>query len=347
MVTSQLKCLHRISLYLSTPQWRNMNAFVTLTTGQKMPMVGLGTWKSAPGQVKQAVLTALDCGYRHIDCAAAYQNEQEVGEALALRVGPGKALRRDQVFVTSKLWNTKHDPSEVEEACTTTLAHLRLSYVDLYLMHWPMAFQPGKELLPRRQDGSVCYSDTHYTDTWAAMEDLVDQGLVKAIGLSNFNARQMDDIIRMARHKPVVNQVECHPYLSQADLLAHCRSAAVCLTAYSPLGSGDRPWASAEEPCLLQDPRVGEISRQYHKTPAQIILRWHIQRDIVCIPKSVTPSRIHQNLQLFDFALSEEHMKLMDALNRSQRFIAPSVKKDGKTLWRDAEHPHFPFNDPY
>ncbi|XP_061527696.1 aldo-keto reductase family 1 member A1-A isoform X2 [Phycodurus eques] len=324
-----------------------MSAFMILTTGQKMPTVGLGTWKSAPGQVKQAVLTALDCGYRHIDCAAAYCNEQEVGEALALRVGPGKALCRDEVFVTSKLWNTKHEPSDVEEACRTTLAHLGLSYVDLYLMHWPMAFQPGKELMPRREDGSVCYSDRHYTDTWGAMEDLVDRGLVKAIGLSNFNTRQMDDIIRMARHKPVVNQVECHPYLSQADLLAHCQSAAVCLTAYSPLGSGDRPWASAEEPCLLQDPQLGEIAQRLHKTPAQIILRWHIQRGVVCIPKSVTTSRIHQNLQVFDFSLSEEDMKLIAALNRSQRFIAPTVERDGKRLWRDAEHPYFPFNDPY
>ncbi|XP_077378109.1 aldo-keto reductase family 1 member A1-A isoform X1 [Festucalex cinctus] len=332
-----------------------MSTFMTLTTGQKMPTVGLGTWKSTPGQVKQAVLTALDCGYRHIDCAAAYGNEQEVGEALALRVGPGKALRREQVFVTSKLWNTKHDPSDVEEACRTTLAHLGLTYVDLYLMHWPMAFQPGKELMPRREDGSLCYSDTHYTDTWAAMEELVDRGLVKAIGLSNFNARQMNDIIVMARHRPVVNQVECHPYLSQADLLAHCqlcsymclRSVAVCLTAYSPLGSGDRPWASTEEPCLLQDPRLGELSQRHRKTPAQIILRWHIQRGVVCIPKSVTPSRIHQNLHVFDFCLSEDDMKLMDALNRSQRFIAPTVERGGRRLWRDAEHPHFPFNDPY
>ncbi|XP_054629105.1 aldo-keto reductase family 1 member A1-A isoform X3 [Dunckerocampus dactyliophorus] len=210
-----------------------MSAFVTLTTGQRMPMVGLGTWKSAPGQ----------------------------------------ALRREQVFLTSKLWNTKHDPSDVEEACKTSLDHLGVSYLDLYLMHWPMAFQPGKELMPRREDGSVCYSDTHYKDTWAAMESLVDYGLVKAIGLSNFNARQTDDIIRMSRHKPVVNQVECHPYLSQVDLLAHCRSVAVCLTAYSPLGSGDRPWATTEEPCLLQDHRLVEISKRYHKTPAQVILR--------------------------------------------------------------------------
>ncbi|KAM9857979.1 aldo-keto reductase family 1 member A1-A [Aulostomus maculatus] len=324
-----------------------MSSFVTLASGQRMPSVGLGTWKSAPGQVKQAVLVALDCGYRHIDCAAAYSNEQEVGEALAVRVGPNKALRRDEVFVTSKLWNTKHQPEDVEEACRTTLTHLGLSYLDLYLMHWPMAFQRGTELMPRREDGSVCYSHTHYRDTWAAMEKLVDKGLVKAIGLSNFNARQTDDIISMARHKPVVNQVERHPYLSQAELLAHCRSVAVCVTAYSPLGSGDRPWASAEEPCLLDDPQLGAIAQRYHKTPAQVVLRWHVQRGVVCIPKSVTPSRIQQNLQLFDFSLSEDDMKLLESLNRNERFIVPAVERDGKRVWRDAEHPHFPFHDPY
>ncbi|KAM9744093.1 aldo-keto reductase family 1 member A1-A [Menidia menidia] len=324
-----------------------MSAFVTLSSGQRMPLIGLGTWKSAPGQVKQAVLAALDCGYRHIDCAAAYGNEREVGEALAVWVGPGKALRREEVFVTSKLWNTKHDPGDVEEACRTSLAHLGLSYLDLYLMHWPMAFQRGTELMPKREDGSICYSNTHYRDTWMAMESLVDKGLVKAIGLSNFNARQTDDIISIARHKPVVNQVECHPYLSQTEILSHCRSAAVCVTAYSPLGSGDRPWATSDEPRLLEDPRLGAIAQRYQKSPAQVILRWHVQRGVVSIPKSVTPSRIQQNLEVFDFSLSPEDIDLIESFNRNTRFIVPAVERDGKRVWRDAEHPHFPFNDPY
>lgn len=324
-----------------------MSAFITLSTGQRMPAVGLGTWKSAPGQVKQAVLAALDCGYRHIDCAAAYGNEQEVGEALALRVGAGKTLRREEVFVTSKLWNTNHDPEDVEEACRSSLKHLGLSYLDLYLMHWPMAFQRGKELMPRREDGSICYSDTHYRDTWVAMESLVDKGLVRAIGLSNFNARQTDDIISLAKHRPVLNQVESHPYLSQTHLLSYCQSMSVCVTAYSPLGSGDRPWASADDPSLLQDPRLGAIAQRYQKTPAQIILRWHVQRGVACIPKSVTPSRIQQNLQVFDFSLSSDDMKLISSFNRNERFIVPTVERDGKRVWRDAEHPHFPFHDPY
>ncbi|KAF0033799.1 hypothetical protein F2P81_013865 [Scophthalmus maximus] len=179
------------------------------------------------------------------------------------------------------------------------------------------------------------------------MEGLLDKGLVKAIGLSNFNARQTDDIIGMARHKPVVNQVECHPYLSQAALLSHCRSVAVCVTAYSPLGSGDRPWASPDEPSLLEDPRLGAIAQRYHKTPAQVVLRWHVQRGVVCIPKSVTPARIQQNLEVFDFSLTEHDMKLIDSFNRSERFIVPSVERDGKKVWRDAGHLHFPFHDSY
>ncbi|KAG7280910.1 hypothetical protein CRUP_009197 [Coryphaenoides rupestris] len=324
-----------------------MDAFVTLSSGQRMPAVGLGTWKSAPGQVKQAVLAALDCGYRHLDCAAAYGNELEVGGALALRVGPGKELNREEVFVTSKLWNTKHHPEDVEEACRTSLAHLGLSYLDLYLIHWPMAFQRGNELMPRRGDGSVCYSDTHYRDTWLAMERLVDKGLVRAIGLSNFNARQMDDITSTARHKPAVNQVECHPYLSQANLLSHCRTAGVCMTAYSPLGSGDRPWASADKPQLLEDPRLGAIAEKYCKTPAQVVLRWHVQRGVACVPKSVTPARIQQNVQVSDFCLSEEDMQRMASLDRNERLIVPAVERDGQRVWRDAEHPHFPFHDAY
>ncbi|CDQ66389.1 aldo-keto reductase family 1 member A1-A [Oncorhynchus tshawytscha] len=324
-----------------------MSSCVTLSSGHKIPLVGLGTWKSAPGQVKQAVLTALDCGYRHIDCAAAYSNEQEVGEALALRLGPGKALRREAVFLTSKLWNTQHHPDDVETACRKSLIHLGLNYLDLYLMHWPMAFQRGTELMPKRADGSVCYDDIHYQETWVAMESLVDKGLVRAIGLSNFNARQTDDIISIAKHKPVVNQVECHPYLSQAELLSHCRSVGVCVTAYSPLGSGDRPWASPDEPCLLQDPGLGAIALRHSMTPAQVILRWQVQRGVVCIPKSVTPSRIQQNIQVFDFSLSDEDMKQMESFSRNERYIVPSVERDGKRVWRDAEHPHFPFNEPY
>lgn len=320
---------------------------VLLSTGQHMPLVGLGTWKSAPGQVKQAVLAALDCGYRHIDCAAAYGNEYEVGEALSERVGPGKPLRREDVFVTSKLWNTKHHPDDVEDACRKSLSDLDLGYLDLYLMHWPMAFERGVELMPKRPDGTIRYANTHYRDTWIAMEKLVDQGLVKAIGLSNFNARQVDDILSFAQHKPVVNQVECHPYLIQLQLLDHCKSRGVAVTAYSPLGSPDRPWAAPGETTLLDDPKLVAMATRYNKTPAQIIIRWQVQRGVICVPKSVTASRIKQNLEVFDFTLTEEDMGQIESFNRNERLIIPTIEKDGKRIWRDAIHRHFPFHDAY
>ncbi|CAM4539918.1 unnamed protein product [Leuciscus chuanchicus] len=324
-----------------------MTETITLSTGQQMPSVGLGTWKSAPGQVKQAVLAALDCGYRHIDCAAAYGNEREVGEALTELLGPGKSLRREDIFVTSKLWNTKHHPDDVEEACKRSLSDLRLCYLDLYLMHWPMAFERGDELMPKHPDGTIRYDDTHYRDTWAAMEKLVDQGLVKAIGLSNFNARQIDDILNVAKHKPVVNQVECHPYLVQTKLVSHCWSRGLTVTAYSPLGSPDRPWVTPGQARLLDDPRVVGMAKHYNKSPAQVINRWHIQRGVVCIPKSVTPSRIKQNIEVFDFKLSDEDMRLIESFNRNERLIVPTIMKDGQKVWRDAGQPHFPFSDPY
>ncbi|RXM93228.1 Alcohol dehydrogenase [NADP(+)] A, partial [Acipenser ruthenus] len=273
-----------------------------------------------------AVLSALDSGYRHIDCAAAYGNEQEVGEALRERVGPGKPIKREHVFVTSKLWNTKHHPDDVEPACRKSLADLGLPFLDLYLMHWPMAFEQGEVTMPRNADGTLRYADTDYRDTWRAMEKLMDQGLVRAIGLSNFNARQTNDILGISKHKPVVNQVECHPHLTQKELLTHCRARGIMLTAYSPLGSPDRPWASPEEPRLLDDPQIVALARRYGKTPAQVIIRWQVQRGVVCIPKSTTPSRIKENIQVFDFTLSEEDVKLIESFNRNERLIVPTIE---------------------
>lgn len=249
--------------------------------------------------------------------------------------------------MTSKLWNTKHHPDDVEIACRRTLSDLGLSYVDLYLIHWPMAFERGVELMPRRPDGTIRYGDTHYRDTWVAMEKLVDQGLVKAIGLSNFNARQVDDILSIAKQQPAVNQVECHPYLIQSELLAHCKSRGLAVTAYSPLGSPDRPWAAPGEPLLLEDPRILAIAKHHNKTAAQVVIRWQVQRGVVCIPKSVTPSRIKQNLEVFDFELSEKDIQQIDSFNRNERLIIPTIEKDGVRVWRDAIHPHFPFHDPY
>uniref|UniRef100_H3CZP2 alcohol dehydrogenase (NADP(+)) n=1 Tax=Tetraodon nigroviridis TaxID=99883 RepID=H3CZP2_TETNG len=322
-----------------------MNAFAVLSTGRKIPLLGLGTWKSDPGKVKQAVIWALQAGYRHIDCAAIYDNEAEIGEALQETVGPGKAIRREDVFITSKLWNTKHHPEDVE-ALLNTLKDLRLEYLDLYI-HWPYAFRQGDVPFPKKEDGSLLYDNIDYKLTWAAMEKLVEKGLVRSIGLSNFNSCQIDDILSVASIKPTVLQVESHPYLAQVELLGHCRDRGLVMTAYSPLGSPDRAWKHPDEPVVLQEPVVLGLAEKYKKSPAQIVLRWQIQRGVVTIPKSVTESRIMENIQVFDFILEEEEMKTITSLNRGWRYILPTIKVDGQSVPRDAGHPYYPFNEPF
>uniref|UniRef100_A0A672YQY2 alcohol dehydrogenase (NADP(+)) n=1 Tax=Sphaeramia orbicularis TaxID=375764 RepID=A0A672YQY2_9TELE len=326
---------------------KDMNYFAVLNTGRKMPLLGLGTWKSQPGQVKQAVLWAFQSGYRHIDCAAVYGNEAEIGDALEETLGHDKILRREDVFITSKLWNSRHHPEDVEPTLLKTLRDLKVDYLDLYLIHWPYAFRRGDVNFPRKEDGTILYDDTHYKETWGAMEKLVGKGLVRAIGLSNFNSQQIDDILSVATIKPAVLQVESHPYLSQEDLLGHCRDRGLVLTAYSPLGSPDRAWKQPDEPVVLDEPVIAALAQKYNKSPAQIILRWQTQRGVVTIPKSVTESRIQENIQVFDFTLEAEEMQTISALNKGWRYIVPMIEVDGQRVPRDAGHPLYPFNLPY
>jgi len=311
------------------------NSVVKLNNGLSMPILGLGTWKSEAGKVETAVEHALRAGYRHLDCAAIYGNEVQVGAGIV-----ASGVSREDVFVTGKLWNTKHHPEDVETACRKTLSDLGLSYLDLYLIHWPVAFAKGDNPIPVDDNGNVVFDITvSPTETYLVMEKLVGLGLVKSIGVSNFNSKQIGDIMDKCSIKPVTNQVECHPFLNQSKLINFCREREIILTAYSPLGSPDSPWADPDAPKLLEDPKLKKIGEKYNKSIAQVLIRWQVQRGVIVIPKSVSPSRIDENADVFDFTLTNEEMESVDSLDCNGRSLKPTM--NGKPMFDT--HPHYPF----
>nr|XP_058933737.1 LOW QUALITY PROTEIN: aldo-keto reductase family 1 member A1-like [Kogia breviceps] len=314
---------------------------ILLHTGQKMSLIGLGTWKRKPGQVKAVIKYALSIGYHHIDCAstATNGNETEIGEALKEDGGPGKLVPQGEPFVTSKLWNMNHHPEDVEPALRKTLADLQLEYWDLNLMHWPYAFERVVNPFPKNADGTIRYDSTHYKETWKALEAPVAKGPVRALGLCNLSSRQINHVLGVASVHHAVLQVECYPSLAQNELVAHCQARSLEVTAYSPLGSSERAWRDPDEPVLLEEPVVLALAEKHGRSPAQILLRRQVQQKVSCIPKTVTPSHILQNIQVFDFTVSLEEMKQLDALNKNLLFIMPTLTVDGKRVPRDTGHP--------
>lgn len=271
-----------------------MNLFeqrIKLRDGGEMPALGFGTLISDSRKTREVVRTAVETGFRHLDAAERYRNEAEVGAALSDTFRAG-VVRRDDLFLTTKLWNNNHRPERVRPALEASLRRLGVAQVDLYLMHTPFAFAPGDDQDPRGTSGAVVYDHgVTLEETWAAMEALVDAGLTRAIGLSDIGVEGTRRIVAAARINPAVVEVESHPYHPQWELHEYCRSEEIALLAFAPLGH-------AVEPRLLDDPMVVSIAQEYRKTPAQVLLAWGIQRGTGVLTSSVSPARIAENFDV-------------------------------------------------
>ncbi|MFS0599348.1 aldo/keto reductase [Peribacillus frigoritolerans] len=264
----------------------NIGETVTLHNGVKMPQLGFGVFKVKNGnETVESVKKAVEVGYRAIDTAAIYENEEGVGQAIRECGVP-----REELFITSKVWNTEQGYDTTLKAFEDSLKRLGLEYLDLYLIHWP-----GKD---------------KYLETWRALEKLYKDGRVKSIGVSNFHIHHLENLLANSEVKPVVNQIELHPLLTQVEIRDYCAKHEIKVESWSPLGRGN----------LLGEPTINHIAKKHGKSPAQVLIRWHLQHDLVVIPKSITPSRIKENAEVFDFSLSLNEMNQIDALNKNERF---------------------------
>jgi diketogulonate reductase-like aldo/keto reductase len=289
----------------------NQRNFALNNGDGEIPALGFGTLVSDTAETRNATKAAVEAGFRHLDCAERYRNEEEVGAALKELFAEG-TVRREDLFVTTKLWNNNHRPERVKSALQASLNRLGLDSVDLYLVHTPFAFQPGDDQDPRASHGAVVYDDGVTLDeTWTAMESLVDEGLSRAIGLSDIDAEGTRKIVDGARIKPAVVEVESHPYHPQWDLHEYCTTEGIILLAFAPLGH-------AMEPRLLDDPLVVSMARRFGKTPAQVLLAWGIQRGSAVLTSSVKPARIGENFDVT--ALPESAIREISELETRIRF---------------------------
>lgn len=297
--------------------------------------IGLGTWKSKGKDVKEAVKHALHTGYRHIDTAAAYGNEEMIGEALAEVFAEGKIFRED-VFITSKLWNDSHQEGAVMPALERTLQKLQLEYIDLYLIHWPVAFRLGVDQ-PQKPSDYISLEDAPLIETWKQMEMAKESGYAKHIGVSNFSDLKLKDLIEKATIKPEMNQIELHPLLQQDDLLAYCKSEDILVTAFSPLGSGDRSASLKRdnEPNLLEIRQIKEIARKHNASEGQILISWHTHRGTAVIPKSTSKEHIEENFKAATITLDEEDMKKIAKLDEHYRFVNGAFFEEPSKGYKD------------
>lgn len=284
-----------------------------------MPAFGLGTWKSAPNEAYEAVLEAIKAGYRHIDCAHIYKNEKEIGEALSKAIKEGW-VKREDLWITSKLWNDCHEEEHILPALKQTLEDLQLDYLDLYLVHWPVAMKKGVDFASGADD-FLSYAEAPLSETWAVMEKAVDQGLTRHIGVSNFNQDKLKEVLQSARIQPEMNQVELHPFLQQNDLVKFCKENNIHLTAYAPLGSAYRVAdKEVDLPILLDNETIQRIAAKHDVTPAQVLIGWGISRRIAVIPKSVNKSRILENFEATKLQLDQEDIQEINALDGPYRY---------------------------
>uniref|UniRef100_G3MKM4 NADP-dependent oxidoreductase domain-containing protein n=1 Tax=Amblyomma maculatum TaxID=34609 RepID=G3MKM4_AMBMU len=290
---------------------------VTLSDGNKIPALGLGTWKSAPSQVYEAVKEAIRVGYRHIDCALVYGNEVEVGQAIAHAIKDSLVTR---------------------ECCNRSRSALGITYIDLYLIHWPQAYKEGGDLFPKNENGDIQLADIDYLETWEGMEECKRTGLVRSIGVSNFNSEQITRLVKSCKIRPVMNQIECHPYLPQKKLISLCNDFQIKTTAYSPLGSPDRPWAPKGEKTLMEDDTVKAIAKKHGVTAAQVLIRYPLDRGLITIPKSTNKTRIEENFKVLSFSLDPEDVDALNGLDRNFRVCV---------LDADVGSKYYPFNIAY
>lgn len=289
--------------------------------GDELAAIGLGTWKSEKGKVGQAVKAAIEAGYRHIDCASTYGNESEIGEAFKEFFKEGR-VKREEVWVTSKLWNDSHKKEDVIPALQKSLKDLQLEYLDLYLIHWPVAFKPGVAS-PEDDEDYLSLEEAPIIETWDMLLQAKEQGLIKHAGVSNFSIPKLQDLIDKTDDHPEMNQVELHPYLQQNELVKFCQSNNIHLTGYSPLGSGDRPdgMKASNEPSLLENDVIKNIAEKHKSSPGQILIKWHLERGNAVIPKSTNPGRIKENLASANLNLEKDDLKKISDLDRHFRYV--------------------------
>lgn len=301
-----------------------MATCVKLNDGTSMPMIGLGTWLSPKGKAGAAVKYALENGYKHIDCAHLYMNEGEIGDSFS-EVFKAGVVKREDVYIVSKLWCSYQAKEDVIDACKLSLKNLKLDYLDLYLVHVPvkLARSIGDGICGEDQKGLLGYTKEQMKETWQEMEKLVELGLVKSIGISNFTTKKVKDVLEYAKIKPVCNQVEMHPFLPQTKLVEFCKEKGIVCAGYSPIGAPGRPdfFKDPEHPVLLEDDVILSIAKKHNCSSAQVILAWGIQRGTPVLPKSVTLSRIDENLKSKDVKLDGDDIAQINNFKARARYV--------------------------